>query len=255
MIHEQDVARRRIVIGNWKMHGSTAMTVELLASLRRLWTGVHAAEVVICPTHVHLEQAFAELGDSNILLGAQDVSRFEEGAYTGDVSAAMLHDVGCQYALVGHSERRRYYRETNAMVARKFEALQQARLTPVLCVGETLRERERGVTQSVIGRQLDAIVSCCGMEALAQAVIGYEPVWAIGTGLAATPEQAQAVHEFIRSELGTLGAQVRIIYGGSVTAVSAADLFEMPDIDGALVGGASLKAHDFYEICQAAEIR
>lgn len=246
--------RRKIVIGNWKLNGTSAFTTELLGSLKSGWSGVHAAEVVVCPSYLHLWQAYQELGNSNVVLGAQDVSRFEGGAYTGDVSAEMLSDIECQYVIVGHSERRLYYRETNAAVARKFEALQKARLTPILCVGETLRERERGVTNDVIGRQLDAVISYCGIESLAHAVIGYEPVWAIGTGMTATPEQAQDVHEFIRSELGATGKVTRIIYGGSVSPVTASDLFAMPDIDGALVGGASLKAQNFLDICRAAEL-
>lgn len=245
--------RRNIVIGNWKLHGSQAFTSELLGSLAKGWMGVHQAEVVVCPTFVHLGQAYAELAHSNIAVGGQDVSAYEEGAYTGEVSGEMLHDIGCQYALVGHSERRRYHQESNELVAKKFEAAQKAHIFPVLCVGETEQERAAGDTFNVVGAQIDAVTSRCGSGAWARAIVGYEPVWAIGTGNIATPELAQEVHNFIRVRLGEAGVQTRIVYGGSVNADSAPGLFAQPDIDGALVGGASLKANEFLQICRAAE--
>lgn len=245
--------RRNIVIGNWKLHGTHAFVSELLRTLINGWVGVHRAEVVVCPAFVHLGQAYTELVHSNIALGGQDVSAFEEGAYTGDVSAEMLHDVGCHYALVGHSERRRYHQESNELIAKKFEAAQKAHLLPILCVGETEQERTAGRTFDVVAEQLDAVISRCGLPSLARAIIGYEPVWAIGTGKVATPELAQEVHQFIRGRLGEVGEHTRIIYGGSVSAESAPKLFAQSDIDGALVGGASLKANDFLQICRAAE--
>jgi triosephosphate isomerase (TIM) len=241
------------VIGNWKLHGSISSVTDLLHELVAGWVGVHRAEVVVCPAQVHLWQAYNELARSNIALGAQDVSEFEEGAYTGDVAAAMLHDLGCHYAIVGHSERRRFHAETNQQVARKFERAQAARLVPVVCVGESLAERQAGITLEVIERQLSAVIDYCGAEQLARAVVAYEPLWAVGTGITALPEQAQEVHAFIRALLGGAGQLTRIVYGGSVKAFNAKDLFAQPDIDGALVGGASLNAQEFLDICQAAE--
>lgn len=245
--------RRNIVIGNWKLHGTQAFVSELLREFVAGWVGVHQAEVVVCPALVHLSQAYTELAHSNIAVGAQDVSAFEEGAYTGEVSGEMLHDIGCQYALVGHSERRRHHQESNELVAKKFDAALKAHLLPVMCIGETEQERNEGKTFEVLTAQLNAVLDHCDSSVWARAIIGYEPVWAIGTGKVATPEIAQEVHAFIRTLLGDVGAQTRIIYGGSVTADNAAGLFAMPDIDGALVGGASLKAPNFLQICRAAE--
>lgn len=245
--------RRQIVIGNWKLHGDQQFVAELLRELMNGWIGVHQAEVVVCPSFVHMDLAGRTLGHSNIMLGAQDVSHFAEGAYTGDVSASMLHDLGCHYAIVGHSERRRHYGETNELVAKKFQAAQDARLVPILCVGESAKEREQGITLEVIGRQLQAVADYCGAERIARGVIAYEPLWAVGTGKIASPEQAQEVHEFIRRGLGPAGVITRIVYGGSVTPSNAQSMFAMPDIDGALVGGAALRASDFLEICRAAE--
>lgn len=246
--------RRQIVIGNWKLHGTQLFVTDLLQKLVAGWVGVHRAEVVVCPSFVHVDLAYGLLAHSNIGLGAQDVSHFEEGAFTGDVSAAMLHDIGCHYVIVGHSERRRYYGETNKLVAKKFAAVQKAKLIPILCVGESAEEREKGMAIKVIDDQINAVADVCGREHLARAIIAYEPVWAVGSGKTATPEQAQEVHKFIRGELGQYGALTRIVYGGSVTPLNARSLFEMADIDGALVGGAALKAKDFLEICQAAEL-
>ena len=245
--------RRQIVIGNWKLHGNQLFVTGLLHNLASGWVGVHRAEVVVCPANVHLELAYRALAHANIGLGAQDVSHFSEGAYTGDISAEMLHDVGCHYAIVGHSERRRYHAESDAEIAKKFEAAQAARLVPILCVGESAQARESGATLEVIDRQIKAVSDVCGMENIARAIVAYEPLWAVGTGKTATPEQAQQVHQFIRAELGGAGALTRIVYGGSVNPLNARTLFSMPDIDGALVGGAALKAQDFLDICRAAE--
>lgn len=245
--------RRQIVIGNWKLNGSLASVTELLQDLVQGWVGVHQAEVVVCPAQAHLMLAYSELARSNIALGAQDVSEFSGGAYTGEVSAAMLHDLGCHYTLVGHSERRRYHHETNAQIARKFEQAQNARIVPVFCVGESLQERQQGLALQAVGKQIQAVINHCGADQLARAIVAYEPLWAVGTGVTAAPQQAQEVHAFIRSLLGSAGNLTRIVYGGSVKASNAKALFEQPDIDGALVGGASLIAREFLDICQAAE--
>lgn len=246
--------RRQIVIGNWKLHGNQLYVTDLLQKLVKSWVGVHRAEVVVCPAFVHVDMAYRLLAHSNIGLGAQDVSYFAEGAYTGDISAQMLHDLGCQYVIVGHSERRRYHAESNEIAARKFAAVQAARLRPILCVGETAEERSRGAAIEVIDKQIRAVADRCGQEHLARAIIAYEPLWAVGSGKVASPEQAQEVHQFIRSELGQFGNLTRIVYGGSVSPLNAKAMFAMPDIDGALVGAAALKARDFIEICQAAEL-
>lgn len=245
--------RRPLVVANWKMNGCSASNAERLRSFLVRWQGVHQAEVAICPPAVYLHQVTDYLAQSNVALGAQDVSAADEGAYTGEISAAMLADVGCRYVIVGHSERREYHAESDELVAKKFVAAQRQQLTPILCVGETLAQREADETLMVIGEQLKAVVDLAGRGAIATAVIAYEPVWAIGTGLTATPEQAQEVHAYIREQLGSMGAGVRILYGGSVKPANAEELFSQADIDGALVGGASLVADDFYGICQAAE--
>jgi len=236
-------------MGNWKMHGSLAANEALLAALRAGFSG--GCELAVCAPFPYLAQAQALLTGSEISWGAQDVSVHDQGAYTGEVSAAMLNDFGCRWVIVGHSERRSLHGENDDLVAAKARTALAANLTPVVCVGETLAEQESGATESVIGRQL-APVLALGAEALARIVIAYEPVWAIGTGRTATPEQAQAVHAFIRSRLQSLGVpQVRILYGGSVKASNAASLFGMPDIDGALVGGAALVAEEFLHIAAA----
>ena len=246
--------RRHIVVGNWKLHGDSTFVGGLLGSIVSRWVGVHKAEVVLCPSFVHLSQAYNEyLAHSNIALGGQNISLFEEGAYTGDVSAEMLHDVGCQYVIIGHSERRQHHNETDGQIARKFQLALDARLVPILCLGENLVERESGRIFDVIERQLKAVLDYCGIEGLVRGVIAYEPVWALGLGRTVSPAQAQEVHRYIREYLGQNGALVRIIYGGSVKPGNALDLFEQPDIDGVLVGGASLDAQDFIEICQSAE--
>jgi triosephosphate isomerase len=212
---------------------------------------------MLCPPFVYLQEVGRLLKDTDVSLGAQSVCAEPQGAFTGEVSAAMLKDVGCRYVLVGHSERRQIYGESDALVARKFLAAQSQALVPVLCVGETLEEREAERTLQVVSRQLEAVLSVSGVAALKLAVIAYEPVWAIGTGRTASPEQAQEVHAMIRGKVAaldaTIGGSVRILYGGSVKASNARELFAMPDIDGGLVGGASLNADEFARICAAAD--
>ncbi len=248
--------RSRLVAGNWKMHGSLAANKRLLEGLQ---AGLHAAagvQYAVCVPYPYLTQAEAALSGSCIAWGAQNLSEWPQGAYTGEVSGAMLRDFGCRYVLVGHSERRALYGETDKQVAAKFQAAQGSGLIPILCVGETLQERESGVTEIVVARQLAAVFESSGVGAVANAVIAYEPVWAIGTGRTATPEQAQAVHAFIRSIVARhdakLAAELVILYGGSVKAANARELFAMADIDGGLIGGASLVAEEFIAICAAA---
>jgi len=250
------MARRPLVAGNWKMHGSRAENAALLDALLHGQPANATSDVLVCPPSVYLWEAARLLKSANIALGAQSVCAEAIGAFTGEVSASMLKDVGCQYVLVGHSERRAIYKEDDALVARKFVAAQAQNLTPILCVGETLDEREAQHTFAVIARQLSAVLDVTGIAAFAKAVIAYEPVWAIGTGKNATAEQAQEVHAFIRAELNkrdaTIAAAVRILYGGSVKAANAREIFAMADVDGGLVGGASLKADEFLKICAAA---
>lgn len=247
--------RKKLVAGNWKMHGSLAVNAVLLDAVRGGAANL-AAEVAVCVPYPYLHQARAALEGTPVAWGAQDVSEHAQGAYTGEVSAAMLADFACRYAIVGHSERRSYYGDTDAVVAAKFEAAQAAGLTPILCVGETLEERERNVTADVVARQMDAVVSRCGVASLARAVVAYEPVWAIGTGRTATPEQAQEVHALIRRRVAGADSGVadglRILYGGSMKPGNAKELMAQPDIDGGLIGGAALVAADFLAICAAA---
>lgn len=243
--------RQRLVIGNWKMNGSLADNARLLGSVREGVAGVGACSVAVCVPFPYLAQAQAALSGSAVSWGAQDVSVHGSGAYTGEVSAAMLNDFACRWVLVGHSERRTYHAETNELVAQKAQVALNAGLTPVVCVGETLQQQAAGETAQVITSQL-APVLALGAQAVAKMVIAYEPVWAIGTGLTATPQQAQDVHALIRKLLSELGvAQVQVLYGGSVKGANAASLFAMPDIDGALVGGAALVAEEFLSIAAA----
>jgi len=248
--------RQPLVAGNWKMHGLRAENATLVRGLIDQLRPEMSAEVLICPPFPYLLETARLLKDSEIALGGQSVCAEAVGAFTGEVSAGMLKDVGCRYVLVGHSERRQVYGESDALVARKFVAAQSQKLVPVLCVGETLDERERNQTLTVVSRQIDAVLEVAGIGALGSAVIAYEPVWAIGTGRTASPEQAQEVHAMIRARVAalnaTIGGSVRILYGGSVKASNARELFAMPDIDGGLVGGASLKADEFAQICAAA---
>jgi triosephosphate isomerase len=249
--------RRSLVAGNWKMNGSRAENASLVRSLLDQARPDSTTEVLLCPPFVYLHEVGRLLKDSDVALGAQSLCAEAMGAFTGEVSAAMLKDVGCSYVLVGHSERRQVYAESDALVARKFVAAQSQGLVPVLCVGETLEEREGERTAQVVARQLDAVLAVSGAGAFRSAVIAYEPVWAIGTGRNASPDQAQDVHSMIRGKVAaldaTIGASVRILYGGSVKASNARELFAMPDIDGGLVGGASLNADEFARICAAAD--
>jgi triosephosphate isomerase len=249
--------RGKLVAGNWKSHGDLAANEKLLTQVRAEAQQLRGVEVSVCVPYPYLFQTQRLLAGGTVAWGAQDLSPFGAGAYTGAVSAAMLTEFGCRHVIVGHSERRVIFGESDAVVAKKFGAAARAGLTPVLCVGETLQEREAGVTEQIVGRQLDAVISENGAAALGNAVLAYEPVWAIGTGRNATPEQAQAVHAFIRARVAAsdagVAAMLRILYGGSVKAANAAQLFSQPDIDGGLIGGASLVAGDFMAICRAAE--
>jgi triosephosphate isomerase (TIM) len=249
--------RRPIVAGNWKMHGSRSETARLIEELLAHAPAAPLAACVVCPPFVYLHEAGRLLRDSIFSLGAQDVCADVHGAFTGEVSAAMLKDVGCEYVIVGHSERRLLYRESDQLIARKFATAQSKGLIPILCVGEQLADREAGRTREVVARQLEVVLELCGAGALEHAVIAYEPVWAIGTGRNATPEQAEEVHAFIRARVGARDARIaaatRILYGGSVKAGNAAELFAMPDVDGGLIGGASLKADEFLAILAAAQ--
>jgi triosephosphate isomerase len=248
--------RRPIVAGNWKMHGSRSENAALLEGVLARLPPAAVAECVVCPPFVYLQEVARLVRDFSVRLGAQDVCAESIGAYTGEVSAAMLRDVGCEFVIVGHSERRAIYGEDDRLVARKFAAAHARSLVPILCVGESLAEREAGTTEAVVGRQLEAVLELSGAAALASAVVAYEPVWAIGTGRTATPEQAQAVHAFIRGRIAARDAKiavgVRILYGGSVKAGNADELFAMPDVDGGLIGGASLKSEEFLAILAAA---
>jgi triosephosphate isomerase len=248
--------RQPLVAGNWKMNGSAGSIEALVAGIKAGIDAVQAAEMAVCPPFVYIPMVAGLLQGSRISLGAQDVSDQEAGAFTGEVAPAMLKDVGCKYVIVGHSERRTLYGESDAFTARKFAAARKSGLIPIVCVGELLEEREEGITEQVVARQLDAVISLEGITSLADAVIAYEPVWAIGTGKTATPQQAQDVHAFIRGKLAGFDAavadKVRILYGGSMNAGNAAELMSMPDIDGGLIGGASLKPADFLAIGTAA---
>lgn len=259
------MARRPLVMGNWKLNGSKAFTRELITGLKEALHGVTGCDVAIAPPVMYLAEAEKLLsncgcscGGQNIIqLGAQNVDVNVKGAFTGDISTEMLKDFGAKYIIIGHSERRTYHKESDEFVAKKFGALKEAGLVPVLCIGESEAENEAGKTEEVCARQIDAVINLLGVEAFNGAVIAYEPIWAIGTGKSATPAQAQAVHAFIRGHIAkksqVVADQVIIQYGGSVNDANAAELFTQPDIDGALVGGASLKAAAFAVIVKAAE--
>ncbi len=248
--------RRKLVAGNWKLNGTLAGVERLAEGIRAGAQAMGTVDIVVCPTFVHIPKVAGLLADTSVAWGAQDVSDQDEGAYTGEVAAPMLVELGCRYAIVGHSERRNRYGEDDALVARKFLAARRAGLIPILCVGELLEEREGGVTEQVVGRQLNAVLEAAGETGLADSVVAYEPVWAIGTGKTAGPVQAQEVHAFIRARIavwdGTIAQRIRILYGGSVKGSNATELFTMEDIDGGLIGGASLKAEEFLTICRAA---
>ncbi|MEJ2403067.1 MAG: triose-phosphate isomerase [Candidatus Thiodiazotropha sp.] len=248
--------RRPLVAGNWKMNGSLESVRSLLDGIKNGIGAVNNAEVAVCPPYVYIPEAQKKLNGTEISWGGQDLSIEASGAYTGEVAASMLNDFGCKYVIVGHSERRTYHAESDELVAKKFAVARDAGLVPILCVGETLEQRESGVTNEVVARQMNAVIDLLGIDALSDGVIAYEPVWAIGTGVTATPEQAQEVHAFIRGLIAEKSAEVaeviRILYGGSMKPDNAQELIEKPDIDGGLIGGAALKAEDFLGICTAA---
>ena len=247
--------RQPLVAANWKMNGSLASMKPLVDNIISGLNGEDGVEAAICAPYVYLAELNQRLQGSGIATGAQNVSEHESGAYTGEISTGMLNDFDCHYVIVGHSERRSLYGESDELVAEKFCRVQAAAMVPILCLGEQLSERENGTTEEVIARQLDAVVNKAGIAAFRQAVIAYEPVWAIGTGLTATPEQAQEAHAFIRARLAEQDAGIandlRLLYGGSVKPDNAKELFSMADVDGGLIGGASLKAEDFLAICMA----
>jgi len=251
------MGRRPLVAGNWKMNGSRAASKALLAAVRQGIGADVKTEVAVCPPFLYIPLAMEVLMGSPVVWGGQNLDPHTTGAYTGEIAGLMLKDFACTYAIVGHSERRALFSERDAVVAEKYSAAQSAGLIPILCVGETLAEREAGQTEMVVARQLDAVLAKSGVESLVKAVIAYEPVWAIGTGKTATPQQAQDVHAFIRTRLGgldyTVAAGVRILYGGSVKGSNAGELFDRPDIDGGLIGGASLQAEEFLSIVRAAD--
>jgi triosephosphate isomerase len=247
--------RRKIVAGNWKMHGSLSENQALLSGVAKGAAALGDVDAVVCVPFPYLPQTRELLAGSRVHWGAQDASEHAKGAYTGEVSAAMLAEFACRYAIVGHSERRSYHHEDDALVSRKALAVLGAGITPIVCVGETLEERESGRTEAVVGRQIDAVADALGMERLGRCVVAYEPVWAIGTGRTATPAQAQEVHGFLRGRLAGrdagVAAGLRLLYGGSVKGSNAAELFGQTDVDGGLVGGASLNADEFLAICRA----
>ncbi len=246
--------RRILVAGNWKLNGSLEANRELVSGI--VAGAPDGVDLLVCPPFPYLGPVIKAIGDSAVALGAQNVSEHAKGAFTGEVAASMLVEFGCKYVIIGHSERRSIYGETSEQVAEKFVAAQEGGLIPILCVGETLEDREAGTTENVVAEQLNAVLERAGVAALANAVVAYEPVWAIGTGMTATPEQAQDVHAFIRGLIADKDAWVaenlRILYGGSCKGSNAAGLFSKADIDGGLIGGASLKAEDFLAIADAA---
>ena len=250
--------RRPLICGNWKLHGSLERTASLVDGVRDGAATLDGVDVAVCPVFVHLALACERASGSRLGVGAQDVSDRDEGAFTGEVAAPMLAELGCRLAIVGHSERRARHGESDALVAAKFDAAHRAGLTPILCVGETLEERDAERTLEVVGRQLDAVLESAGTSGFAdsEGVIAYEPVWAIGTGRTATPDQAQEVHAALRARVAAhdeaLADRVRILYGGSMKAANAGDLLARPDIDGGLIGGASLDVDEFLGIARAA---
>jgi len=246
--------RKTLVAGNWKLNGSKQSIKELLNGIL---AGMSEAktDVAVCAPYIYIPLVQEILAGTDIAYGSESISEYDSGAYTGEISGPMLNDFDCNYAIVGHSERRSLFAEQDADTANKFAAARKHGLKPILCVGELLEEREQGITEEVVARQLDAVIELEGVDALADAVIAYEPVWAIGTGMTASPQQAQDVHAFIRGKIAALNTnvaeKVQILYGGSVNGGNADELFAMADIDGGLIGGASLKAEDFLAICKA----
>lgn len=248
--------RKKLVVANWKMHGNLASNQQLLQAYIAALSSLKQVDVVVCVPYPYLAQVQSLLQNTGIAWGAQNLSKDESGAFTGEVSAAMLRDFGATYVIIGHSERATAYCESDENIATKFMQAKKHGLTPILCVGETLIEREAGVMQMVAGKQLDTIINTYGASVFANAVVSYEPIWAIGTGLAATADQAQSMHEFIRSKIAGLDSQaansMKILYGGSVNPQNAVQLLVMKDVDGGLIGKCSLSAQEFAKICQAA---
>ena len=248
--------RKPIIAGNWKMNGSRSSIKELLDGIKAGMGDVKSAEVAVCVPSIYLADVSEQLSGSKVAWGGQSLSTEASGAFTGEISADMLLDFKSEYVIVGHSERRTLYGETDQLVAEKFEVARKAGLKPILCIGESLEERESGITNDVCSRQINAVIELSGVEALVDGVIAYEPIWAIGTGKTATPEMAQETHAAIRKLIAdkdaSVAEKVRIQYGGSMNAANAAELLAMDDIDGGLIGGASLKAEDFLAICKAA---
>lgn len=248
--------RQALVAGNWKMNGSKASIAELLNGIQAGLDGAENAEVAVCAPYIYIPMVAEAINGSGVAFGAQNISTETSGAFTGEISGGMISDFGCKYVIVGHSERRSLYGESDEVVAEKYAVALEAGLTPILCVGELLEEREAGETEAVVARQMAAAIKRNGVAALAKGVVAYEPVWAIGTGKTATPEQAQEVHAFIRGLVANEDASVaeglRILYGGSMKPGNAAELIAQKDIDGGLIGGASLVAEDFLAICRAA---
>lgn len=249
--------RTPLVAGNWKMNGSRESVKELINGVVAGAKSLTSVEVAVCPPFIYIADVSAVTAGSNVAVGSQDACTELKGAFTGETSIEMIKDFACQYAIIGHSERRTLYGETDEVVAKKFTVVKKAGVTPIFCIGETLEEREQGITEAVCARQIDAVFAAEGDNAFAGSVIAYEPVWAIGTGKTATPEQAQAVHAFIRQHLAKRNAEVaekvQILYGGSMNPGNAKELIGQADIDGGLIGGASLKAEDFMAICQAGQ--
>ncbi|MDJ0893312.1 MAG: triose-phosphate isomerase [Gammaproteobacteria bacterium] len=247
--------RQTLVAGNWKMNGTLESVHALVGGIKSGLDTVTDTEVVVCPPFVYLETVSRLISGTSVVLGAQNVAKEDPGAFTGEIAAPMLRDFGCQYVIVGHSERRNLYGETDSLVADKFARALQEGLKPILCVGELLEEREAGKEREVVARQVNAVIEKVGIAGVGKGVIAYEPVWAIGTGKTASPEQAQEAHAFIREQMashdGTVAESTRILYGGSVNAGNIDGLVAAPDIDGGLIGGASLKPQDFLAICRA----
>jgi triosephosphate isomerase len=248
--------RRTLIAGNWKMNGSMDSIHDLINGIKAGLGEVSNADLAVCPPAIYLMKVQGLIDGAAIALGSQNVCDQASGAYTGEIAPSMLKEAGCKYAIIGHSERRTLYGESDELVAKRFAMAVESGITPILCIGETLEERESGVTEDVVSRQLDAVIDSQGIEALGKCVIAYEPVWAIGTGKTASPEQAQEVHAAIRGKLSALNAdvasKVQILYGGSMNAGNAKELLAQPDIDGGLIGGASLKAEDFLAIATSA---
>lgn len=248
--------RRTLIAGNWKMNGSLSSIETLINGIKNGLAEVTNADMAVCPPAIYIPKVNALIGDANIGLGSQNICDQEAGAFTGELAPSMLKEFNCRYAIIGHSERRSLYSESDELVAKRFAMAVKHGITPLFCIGETLQERESGVMEDVVSRQLDAVIDSQGIDAIGQCVIAYEPVWAIGTGVTASPEQAQAVHAFIRNKLAALSedvaAKVQILYGGSMNAANAAELLSQTDIDGGLIGGAALKADDFLAIGKSA---